>query len=410
MKSSLTRAAALLAWPGLALTLAAAELGDPAAPLKISEWIKGSPVNLADAKGQKIVVVEFWATWCPPCRTSIPHLTELAKKFKDKDVVIVGISDEKPPVVKAFVEKMGPKMDYVVALDDDNATAEGYMRAYDQNGIPHAFIVDKTSRVVWHGHPMGGLDQALEEVVAGKLDMDKVRKRNRAEAKLQEYFQRLLSGGDEAKTAELEKELVALDQELGGLMDGRKFDPADLRKRAQFSRLLREYQQTYLSGEDVPAAQLAAMEKTLTELAPAGFELATFKQEMSASKAFRDYMMEATTTARAEKLAELGKKLEDLDSKNHQMLNQIAWILLTDENVKKRDVALATRIAKAAYDACEGKDASVVDTYARALFDSGQVDDAIREQKKAIELCQDNDMRKELEANLQTYQAKKSGP
>lgn len=409
MKSSLTRAAALLAWPGLALTLAAAELGDPAAPLKISEWIKGSPVNLADAKGQKIVVVEFWATWCPPCRTSIPHLTELAKKFKDKDVVIVGISDEKPPVVKSFVEKMGPKMDYVVALDDDNATAEGYMRAYDQNGIPHAFIVDKTSRVVWHGHPMGGLDQALEEVVAGKLDLEKVRMRNRAEAKLQEYFQQLLSGGDEAKTAELEKELVALDQELGGLMDGQKFDPADLRKRARFSRLLREYQQAYLSGEDVPAAQLAAMEKTLTELAPAGFELATFKQEMSASKAFRDYMMEATTTARAEKLAELGKKLESLDSKNHQMLNQIAWILLTDENVKKRDVALATRIAKAAYDACEGKDASVVDTYARALFDSGQVDDAIREQKKAIELCQDNDMRKELEANLQTYQAKKSG-
>ena len=409
MKSSLTRAAALLALPGLALTLAAAELGDPAAPLKISEWIKGDPVNLADAKGKKIVVVEFWATWCPPCRTSIPHLTDLAKKYKDKDVVIVGISDEKPPVVKSFVEKMGPKMDYVVAIDDDNATAEGYMRAYDQNGIPHAFLVDKTGRVVWHGHPMGGLDKALEEAVAGKLDLDKVRKRSRAEAKLQDYFQLLLSGGDEAKTAELEKELVALDQELGGLMDGQKFDPADIRKRARFSRLLREYQQTYLSGEDVPAAKLAEMEKTLTELAPAGFELATYKQEMSASKAFREYMMEATTTARAEKLAELGKKLEGLDSKNHQMLNQIAWILLTDENVKKRDVALATRIAKAAYDACEGKDASVVDTYARALFDSGKVDDAIREQKKAIELCQDDDMRKEFEANLQTYQAKKSG-
>jgi len=409
MKSSLTRAAALLALPGLALTLAAAELGDPAAPLKISEWIKGDPVNLADAKGKKIVVVEFWATWCPPCRTSIPHLTDLAKKYKDKDVVIVGISDEKPPVVKSFVEKMGPKMDYVVAIDDDNATAEGYMRAYDQNGIPHAFLVDKTGRVVWHGHPMGGLDKALEEAVAGKLDLDKVRKRSRAEAKLQDYFQLLLSGGDEAKTAELEKELVALDQELGGLMDGQKFDPADIRKRARFSRLLREYQQTYLSGEDVPATKLAEMEKTLTELAPAGFELATYKQEMSASKAFREYMMEATTTARAEKLAELGKKLEGLDSKNHQMLNQIAWILLTDENVKKRDVALATRIAKAAYDACEGKDASVVDTYARALFDSGKVDDAIREQKKAIELCQDDDQRKEYEANLQTYQAKKSG-
>ncbi len=408
MKSSLTRAAALLAGPGLALTLAAAELGDPAAPLKISEWIKGDPVSLADAKGKKIVVVEFWATWCPPCRTSIPHLTDLAKKFKDKDVVIVGISDEKPPVVKAFVEKMGPKMDYVVALDDDNATAEGYMRAYDQNGIPHAFLVDKTGRVVWHGHPMGGLDQALDEVVAGKLDLDKVRKRSRAESRLQEYFQLLLAG-EEDKAAELEKELTALEQEVGNIFNGQKFDPADIRKRLRFSRLLREYQQAYLAGEGAPAAQLAEMEKTLTELAPPGFELAAFKQEMTASKAFRDYMMEATTTARAEKLAELGKKLEGLDSKNHQMLNQIAWILLTDENVKQRDVALATRIAKAAYDACAGKDASVVDTYARALFDSGKVDDAIHEQKKAIELCQDDDLRKELEANLQTYLAKKAG-
>lgn len=408
MKSLFSRAAALLAVPSLALTLGAADLGDPAAPLKISEWIKGNPVNLADVKGKKIVVVEFWATWCPPCRTSIPHLTDLAKKYKDKDVVIVGISDEKPPVVKAFVEKMGPKMDYVVAIDDDHATGEGYMRAYNQNGIPHAFVVDKQGRVVWHGHPMGGLDKALEEVVAGKLDLDKVRKRSRAEAKLQEYFQLLLAGGNETQAAELEKELTALDQELGGIMENQKFDPADIRKRVRFSRLLREYQQAFLADDGAQPTQLAELEKTLTELSPPGFELKDFKQEMTVSKAFRDYMMEATTSAREDKLAVLGKRLEGLESKNHQMLNQIAWILLTDENVKKRDVALATRIAKAAYDACEGKDASVVDTYARALFDSGKVDDAIREQKKAIELCTDDEMRQELENNLRTYQAKKA--
>ncbi len=408
MKFHLSLATALLGLAAFSPAQHAAELGDPAAPLKIAEWIKGGPVSLADAKGKQIVVVEFWATWCPPCRTSIPHLTELAKKFKDKDVVIVGISDEKPQVVKAFVEKMGPKMDYVVAIDDDNATAEGYMRAYGQNGIPHAFVVDKQGRVVWHGHPMGGLEKALEEVVAGKLDLDKVRKRTRAEAQLQEYFQLLAQGGDETKAAALEKELVALDEELGGILNGQKFDPAMIRQRARFSRTLREYQQAYFAEEGTDAARLSALEKSLADTAPPGFDLAAVKEEMAASRAFRNYMMEATTQAREDKLAELGKKLEGLGSKNHQMLNQIAWILLTDENVKKRDVALATRIARAAYDACEGKDASVVDTYARALFDSGKVDDAIREQKKAIELCQDEDLRKELENNLQTYQAKKT--
>ena len=68
------------------------------------------------------------------------------------------------------------------------------------------------------------------------------------------------------------------------------------------------------------------------------------------------------------------------------MLNEIAWTLLTDENIKQRDLTLATKLAKAAYDVSEGKEASIVDTYARALFDTGKVTEAIEHQKKAIEL------------------------
>lgn len=147
------------------------KLGAAAAPLRIQQWVKGGPVHLADGKGQKIYVVEFWATWCPPCRASIPHLSELQKRFKDQGVVIIGISNETPDKVKPFVAKMGEKMDYVVALDSDRRTSAGYMRAYGQNGIPHAFVVDKKGRVAWHGHPMAGLDKVLEQMIAGMYDL-----------------------------------------------------------------------------------------------------------------------------------------------------------------------------------------------------------------------------------------------
>ena len=156
----------------VAAPVLAIDLGDPAPPLKIKEWVKGQPVNLKEAKGKNIVVVEFWATWCGPCKQSIPHLTELQKKFKDQGVVFIGISDETTDKVKPFVEKMGKDMDYVVALDDDQATNKAYMQAFKVNGIPHAFIVDKAGAIVWSDHPMAGMEEALEEIIAGKYDIE----------------------------------------------------------------------------------------------------------------------------------------------------------------------------------------------------------------------------------------------
>ena len=154
-----------------ALGLHAAELGDAAKPLDIKEWIKGDSAKLADGKGKSIYVVEFWATWCPPCRVSIPHLTELQKKFKDKGVVVIGVTDEESDVVKKFVKQMGDKMDYTIAIDAGK-TSECYAEAFGLEGIPQAFIVDKEGKVVWNGRPLDGLDKALNEIIAGKYDLD----------------------------------------------------------------------------------------------------------------------------------------------------------------------------------------------------------------------------------------------
>lgn len=139
----------------------AENLGGAAPALNVSEFIKG---DVADVTDGGIYVVEFWATWCPPCRASIPHLTELQKKFKDKGVTFIGISQEDSAEVKPFVESMGDAMQYTVAVDNNGATTESYLAPFDIQGIPHAFIV-KAGKLVWHGHPMDSLEETLDSII-----------------------------------------------------------------------------------------------------------------------------------------------------------------------------------------------------------------------------------------------------
>jgi thiol-disulfide isomerase/thioredoxin len=183
----------------------AARLGDAAAPLTIKDWVKGKPVDVKD--GKNIYVVEFWATWCGPCKVSIPHLTEMQKKFKGKGVIFIGVSDEEAAKVKPFVETMGQKMDYTVACDHDRKSTAGYMEAYGQGGIPTAFIVGKNGKVLWFGHPMGDLEKTLEEILAGKYDLQAALKKDEARATMDEYSR--LSKEGNAKARELGRKVIA---------------------------------------------------------------------------------------------------------------------------------------------------------------------------------------------------------
>ena len=121
MKTMKTVAAAVGCLVAGAYLVAAADtlkVGDPAPKLDVGEWVQGGPIK--DLEKGKAYLVEFWATWCGPCRVSIPHLNEIHTKYKGKDLVVIGQNvwerDEKQ--VKPFVEKMGEKMTYPVAFDN----------------------------------------------------------------------------------------------------------------------------------------------------------------------------------------------------------------------------------------------------------------------------------------------------
>jgi thiol-disulfide isomerase/thioredoxin len=153
-------------------------VGDKAPALTINKWVKGAPVTAFEPG--KVTVVEFWATWCGPCKKSMPHLSELQTQFKDKGVTIIGVTSLDPRNSLAAVEKMttekGDTMGYTVAWDQDRQTSNAYMLAAAQPGIPTAFIVDQTGTIAWIGSPFE-MDEPLAKIVAGNWDIAAERSR-----------------------------------------------------------------------------------------------------------------------------------------------------------------------------------------------------------------------------------------
>jgi thiol-disulfide isomerase/thioredoxin len=301
--------------------------------------------------------VEFWATWCSPCKVSIPHLNEIHNKYKAKDLIVIGQDcwEKDESLVEPFVKKMGDKMSYRVALDNKEGSqrgrmAETWMQAAGQDGIPSAFLVDKQSQIAWIGHPMELEDSVIEAVLAGNYDLKKA-------AELA------------AEKAKNQQQIAELSRELSAANAAKDWDKVD--------------------------AKLNEMEKLLPPAAKSSVDQYRFR-----------ILLGKGDTSGAAKVA---LKLSETYKDQAMMQNQLAWDLLTQPELGGPELRIASQIAAKANEASKGEDPAILDTYARALFMEGKTDRAIELQKKAIGLAED-EMKANLRKTLESYTEGKLPP
>jgi thiol-disulfide isomerase/thioredoxin len=132
----------------------------------------GRRAGLEDLRGQ-VVVLDFWATYCPPCRDEIPHLVRLQKQFGPKGLKVVGLNvggEEDRPKVPDFVRQYG--IQYQLA-DPDDDTVQLFLA--DNDAIPQTFVLDRRGRLVRHfvgydGEVAAELERAVAEALATQAD------------------------------------------------------------------------------------------------------------------------------------------------------------------------------------------------------------------------------------------------
>jgi peroxiredoxin len=89
----------------------------------------------------KVVLVDFWATWCPPCREELPIIEKLHKEFKDKNLVVLGISDEDKETIENFLKNN--RLTFPILLDEKGKVGKSYKVV----AIPRLLLIDKTGRI-----------------------------------------------------------------------------------------------------------------------------------------------------------------------------------------------------------------------------------------------------------------------
>lgn len=361
-------------------------IGSVAPALDIEHWVSdgnGQFPPVTEFEDGRIYIVEFWATWCGPCISSMPHIVELQNKHAKDGVQVVSISDEDMETVNRFLERKYTPRDkaaededqpatygeltsaYCLTSDPDGSSETDYMRAASQNGIPCCFLVGKTGHVEWIGHPMS-VDSVLESVIADKWDRESFASEFAASQKMDlamSQASRLMRSGkfDEAVTL------------FSDLKDGASTETTE--QLDGFIDQIRQFQIQSMVADGKVDEALKMIDEKLAAADEDG-KVALNQQKCSALMA-AGMQKEAAVV-----LEELVPKLEA------SQLNQVAWSVYEsaaeeDSEVPKELVQAALAAAKKAVKD-EPNNGAILDTLAHLFYVKGDLERAIKIQTRAV--------------------------
>jgi len=368
-------------------------VGSVAPDLNVESWLsKGNGDRFPEVtkfEAGKVYIVEFWATWCPPCVASMPHLSELQEKYEAKGVQVISITDEPLEEVSAFLQRQvrsDPSKtyaeltkNYCLTTDPDGSSHFSYTEASGVPGIPAAFLIGKSGKIEWIGHPVE-IDEPLELVVADKFDAVAYQKsqaeRKRLAAEVGGVLQ-LVQGGN------AEEALVRLEGIIAGAPEDEKTS-------------LTVLQVEILGASGKPKLAVQKLDELLAKASGEDeIEMRMLKLQISAAE-----KMPGAEKAFFE-IAELANSAG--------LQNSSAWAVvqmrLDGTAVSPQMVAKARQLADAAVEAQPVPD--VLETQAHLAFIQGDVDKAIEIQTQAFEMAREPQLRQRLGKFLSEWQALK---
>lgn len=153
----------LVFWIGLGILLglaAGCASGQKAPDVKITQLVGNGHKRISDFKG-KVVLIDAWATWCGPCRETMPIVQRIYNEFGPKGLEVIAVSTETAPVVEQFLKEHD--YSYPMYLDTDNS----FQEAYQIDALPVSYVIDRNGNIVFKGHPgdQFALRQAIEEAL-----------------------------------------------------------------------------------------------------------------------------------------------------------------------------------------------------------------------------------------------------
>jgi hypothetical protein len=390
-------------------------LGEPAAPLVVKAWLKGPPVEVKP--GTNIFVVEIFSSAGLPSRVCITNLNEVQRRFKDQGLVVVGVSDEPVERLKEFVAQVGAGIEYSVAADDERKTSLSYMMGAGQRGIPHVFVVGKDGKLLWHGHPLHGLNAVLDDIMAGRYNVEEVAKRQLAQRQLQQYLAAARRG--DPRTGETGRRL--LEQRTNDVLQLCELaftianDPKIRQRQAPLAKEALDWAEKLRPTNTLPVAvtravllfetgqqseglarakEAAASAQGPKDKAYAEATLRAMETRLAAAttnqtpeqKVIQDQMKRYVMLARKDDrtAADAGRQLLGMLTNDVAQMCELAFTIATDSQIKKRDLLLADAALDRAEHLAPTNSTRVLVCRAVLLFRGGKREEGLALARRAV--------------------------